>query len=680
MAKQSLAQKVLHTENTAPPYSDVQKSFVGDVRTLLSGLKTEIGERNNQISTRDGYIYGDLLEQNLDIPIGHDKTGVNWLRRTVEIHKIQFMGRPFQVISTYDTKDDSSAADEDDKQRLSIENKKQKEYAELRKNTIDDIIRDNGGHSLFMDGAESASAVGDWIVKAWYDEDEKRYVLSPIEAVENCYVVWKKDDFRDFDAFGYAYQISKQSAIDDFDCSDTVATSVMGQPLEFVGETVTSPEMSGQAMVTVLEITGKVPGWSSEKGRLKEVNPGEEKELNAVIVGNEVKRIIDDDKKLPRHYIFPNKKQRRRPWGASDVSDAAININATYIETLSDWRTLASKVNFPKFRGFNFGPDVQMPKFKGRRIQVVPLGEGQDIQPLAMSDANQQDFNSQMDELKEQFVRETGISRVLFDDPSITLNSNQALLTSMKPTSDIAESKKQLWAPILQEMFADAIRVIGEYDEAIKELADMDSPWQLKVQWPSIMQKEDPVYQQMLLNRKNAGTMSIQSYLEAQGETKEELDRIREEMQDPITAAIHGNSLPLLAQQLISPAPDPNAPPEPKVSVNLKGDLTPAQEANAASKYGFQEGPFGATMGPQGNQGTIAQENESNQGFLTGQYPNQMPVYKDANGNPTDATPAQVNTQANNQQGTGAVSQPGSGATTTSAQGALDQTVQNQGG
>lgn len=655
------------------PYTALQQEFIADVRSQLSELKTEIAERNNAISQRDSYIYGDMLDRNLDIPYGHDKTPVNWLRRTVEIHKIQFMGRPFQVVSTYDTRDSSAAGeDPDEKTRLDLENRKQKEFAELRKNTIDDIIRDNGGHALFMDGAESASAVGSFIIKAYYDEDNSKYVLSPIEAVENCYALWSQDDFREFVAFGYIYQISRQKAYDDYNCDENVATSVMGQPLAFIGENITSPNLSGQSMVTVMEITGKVPGWGSEKGRIKKVDEGKETELNALIIGNEIKKLIDDEKKLPRHYIFPNKKQRRRPWGVSDVSESAININATYIETLSDWRTVSSKVNFPKFRGFNFGPDVQMPKFKTRKMQVIPLGEGQDLRPLEQGDASTLDFKQQMDELKEQFVRETGISRVLFDDPSITLNSNQALLTSMKPTSDIAESKKQLWGPILQQMFTDAIKVCGEFDSTIKELADTDMTWTLKLQWPSVMQKEDPVYQQMLLNRKNAGTISIQSYLEAQGETKEELDRIREEMGDPISAAIHGNMLQLIAQQLIAPAP-PEKEEKPKINVSLRGDLTPMQEAEIAQQAGFNTS---GEMGPQGNAGLIAGSNQDNQGFLSGEFPNQTPNFQ----NLPQQSSAQTATQAENQEGQGVVSQPGSGATTATAQGALDQVTQNSGG
>lgn len=650
------------------PYADLQKEFVAQARAALGGLKTEITERNTNILTRDSYIYGKMLEQSLDIPAGHDHTPVNWLRRTVEIHKIQFMGRPFQIVSTYNTKDESASEDDNDAARLKLENKKQKEYAELRKTTIDAIIIDNGGHALFMDGAESASAVGDWIVKCWYDEENHKYVISPIEAVENCYVLWKQNDYREVEAFSYLYQVSLHSAISDFGCSEDVAISALGQPLEFTG-TAAQTMPGGQPMVTVMEITGKLSGWASDKGILKKVDKGQETELNALIIGNEVKRVIDDDKKLPRHYIFPNKKQRRRPWGASDVSDAAININLSYVETLSDWRTVASKVNFPKFKGYNFGPDVQMPKYQNRKIQIIPLGEGQDIQPLPLGDANGQDFNSQMSELKEQFVRETGISRVLFDDPSVTLNSNQALLTSMKPTSDIAESKKQLWGPILTRLFTDAIHVIAQYDDTVKELADETDPWQLKLQWPSVMQKEDPVYQQMLLNRFNAGTLSVQSYLEAQGDSKEEIDRIRDEIGDPITAAILSRGLPEVARKAIYEFI--GMPPwgyiTPKVS--LRGDLAPQEVGNMAHNYQWDQGPYGPNIGPQGFEGTQANQDFINKGFV-----------KDTPNGPQAQYQGPQNTPANNQPGTGVTSQPGSGATTTSSQGALNQTTQQQGG
>lgn len=665
--------------------ADKQRNFAEEVRALFQATTTEISERNGKIEDRDLYVYSDRLERSLDIPIGHDATPVNWLRRTVEVHKNMFMSRGFQVISTYDTQDPTTAADEEESQRINIENKKEKAFAEARKFLIDSIIRDNGGFSLWADLAESASAVGTAAVKTWYDEDDKKFVISPIESVENLYVLWDKDDFRKPQAVAYVYQVNKSTAIK-MGAPEDVTTSPIGRPLDsFAQNNVGVVSNSNQPMVTVLEITGTIEGWKTEKGVIQECKPGQENEFNVKIVGTSVLKVKDDPKKLPKYYIFPNKRQRRRPWGLSDISDAAININLTYIETLSDWRTVSAKVNFPKYKAFGFGLDTQLPKSEPRKMQAIPLGEGQDLVPLDQGNPDKLDFRAQMEELKEQFVRETGVSRVLFDDPSVTLNSNQALLTSMKPTSDIAEAKKQLWGPIIELMFADALETIAAHDKELSDIATGD--FDLKVMWPSVMQKEDPVYQQMLLNRFNSNTISLQTFLELQGETKEEIDRIREELNDPVTSAILGRIVNVLAQNTVAP---PSDKPDVKTTVNLRGDLTPQQEANHATNLGFQDGPFPPSMGPQGGQGLVAQENADNQGFLTADaYQGGLPITRGPDGQPVgmqkkdtntgqDARP-QVNTQANNQEGTGAVSQPGSGATATGAQGAINQNNQQNG-
>lgn len=590
--------------------------FLLDLYAQLRELDSEVAERNEHIQDRDDYIYSDKLDRALDIPIGHDYTSVNWLRRTVEIHKIMFMGRPFQAISTYDTRDLSIAEDDSERQRLEIENKREKAMAETRRNVIDGIIRDNGGHALFLDGAECASAVGSWVVKAYYDTKDDKFVISPVEAVENCYAVWSSDNFREFVFFAYAYQMEKSKAAAMYGLDeDELQTSPLGNPFitaNAAGQQVGSANSTlntagtgqtlGQPMVTILEGTGRLAGWGVKDGKLVKKSIGKEDEVNCVYVGGKLVRLITDEKKLPRYYIFPNRRERRRAWGRSDISDSAININLTYIETLSDWRTIASKINFPKFKGFNFGPDSTLPKFAARKIQLLPLADGQDMQPLNMGDGGSIDWNRQLDELKQLFVRETAISRVLFDDPSVTLNSNQALLTSMKPTSDVAENKKQLWAPILTDLFTDALNTIAEHKQEYKDLAEGN--WSLKIQWPSVMQKEDPVFQQMLLNRWNAGTMSLETYLEMQGETKEEIDRMRDDFYDPVTAAAIGKALPQLAQFVLG---------------------LPSS---------------------------------------TGQFAG------------TQSTP----TQANNQPGQGAVSQPGSGATPVSPQGAISQANQQMGG
>lgn len=602
-------------------YKTIEAEFIAQVASTLDKVTSEIGERNKEIAERDEYIYGDGINKSIKVPAGHDKTSVNWLRRVVEVHASQFMGRGFMPISTYNAQDVSSVTDEEEKKAILTENTRNKQYAEQRQDFFKAIIEDNGGISMWQDLAESASAVGTAALKAYYDEDEEKYELCPIESIENVYVVWEADNFRDFSAIGYVYQYDKSSAIREYGIANDAPTSPLGSPLKYNWSVNPSNNVSTQEMVTVMSITGYIDGYTVEKGKLKQVKPGEETELHAMIVADKVYMLIGDQKKLPRYYLLPNKRIRRRPWGISDVSDTAIQLNMTFVETLSDWRTLASKVNFQKFKGYGFVPGADLPKPKPRTVEILPLADGQDIQPLNSGDANQQDFKAQMEELKEQFVRETRISRVFFDDPTVTLNSNQALMTSMKSTTDVAEAKKALWGPILREIFQDALETMANYDPTVKEILEADESANIKIMWPSTMQKEDPTYQQMLLNRFNAGTLSLESYVEAQGETKEEIDRIREEFEDPLTGAI-------LSKQL--------------------GGLFQAK---------LQAG--------------------MPQPFLEGAQPPSAPGMNPNGGTTPDG---QVATPGMNVPGAGIVSQPGSGATAVAPQGALNQATQNIGG
>lgn len=678
------------TANTGTTtYQDLTEELWGVVRTKLSETEAEVIQRNERVAENDAYVYGNKIETSLDVPIGHDFTPVNWLKRVVEIHKTQFMGRPFQVVASYHVKDvDNSNPLQpqsgmaqyygmaDDSQKAQIENKKQKTAAQLRMNTVKDIIRDNGGHSLFMDGAESASVTGAWIIKAWYDEDEKKYILSPVETIENCYAVWSHDDFRQYDLFGYVYQISKLRAIQEYNVPEDVATSPVGTPLAIVASVTPLVTIESQPMVSIIEATGKIDGWTSKDGRVRKCAPGEETEMNLTFVGNKLVKVIDRKNRLPKYYIFPNKKARRRAWGLPDITKGAIMLNLAYIEALSDWRTVASKVNFPKFKLFKFGPGATLPKFQSRAIQSIALGAGQDIQNIPMGDGGSVDFRAQLLEIKEQFSRETATAAILLDNDGQS-NSNQALITSMKPTTDVAEIKKELWGPILAQMFSDALDTLAAFEpETYGDLADQSDPWYFKVQWPSMIQKEDPVYQQMLLNRWNAGTISLQSFLEAENESYEEIDRIREEMTDQITAAIHGRMLgPLFSLHFMPP---PSQMP-PKVNVNLRGDLDPGQVGDLAYDRGFNGGqnepnaPFQTSAGPVGYAGEKANDAVMNQGMINGQ---QTPAPTGVERGPNGQV---VSTQANNQPGQGVMSQPGSGAPAVTPQGAVNQQAQNQG-
>lgn len=690
--QKALIQKYRDAE-TAKVSSSTPAQFVANVYSELSTLTGEIAMRNKTIMQNDSFVYGDLLKRSVTIPVGHDFTPVNWLRRVCEIHRTQTMGDGFTVSSSYHGVDVDSAFDPDAKPQLILENNKRKDMAESRNKLFEAIIRDNGGMATFAQMVENASAVGTSIMKAWYDPDHGKYHIKNVEKIEYFYSVWRTADFREADLHAYVYQISKEEAIRRYNVPDNVAMSPVGMPLTILSSANIYQYISMQPMVTVMEIVGTVQGWCSDNAKdpaPKKVADGLETPVHAIIVGHELKKFVDDPKKLPKYYIFPNKKIRNRPWGLPDITDSSININQTYIETLSDWRTLQNKVNFPKYKGYGFGMGVQMPKFQPRTAEIIGLGEGQDIQPINNPNSvasGEVDYVRALAELKEAFVRETGISQQLFDLPdSTSANSNQAAMTAMKSISDQVEARRQLWGPIIVKVFEDALKCLADWDDSIKELVDDDTDWYIRVEWPPVMRKDDPVFQTNLINRFNAGMISVQSFLEAIGiNAKEEVDRINDEMDNPITAAIHGKLLSMLAEFKIA-GPPTQAPP--KVAISLRGDLTPEQETNLSVMHQFGEGPiFGPTAGPQGELGIRATDDAVNQGHISGQgYSTGQPIISSPQGpqnngqqqGPQGPT-APMTPTSNNQAGQQPLSQPGSGATSASPSGANNQAAQQAG-
>jgi len=262
-------------KNNQTPYDQLCQEFVGETRSQLSTLTGEIALRNKIVQENDAYVYGDFLKRSLHVEAGHDFTPVNWLRRVCEIHRTQTMGDGFIVNSSYHGVDVDSAFDPDAKPQLDLINNKKKSYAEGRNKLFQAIMRDNGGEALFARMVENASAVGNSVLKAYYDEDQGKYCLDMVEAVEHFYAVWNQDNFREFDFTGYVYQISKQQAVDQFEVDPDVATSPLGMPLAVLSSANTVSYISTQPMVTVMEINGRVQGWRSSDGVLERCNVGE---------------------------------------------------------------------------------------------------------------------------------------------------------------------------------------------------------------------------------------------------------------------------------------------------------------------------------------------------------------------------------------------------------------------
>jgi len=166
---------------------------------------------------------------------------------------------------------------------------------------------------------------------------------------------------------------------------------------------------------------------------------------------------------------------------------------------------------------------------------------------------------------------------------------------------------------------------------------------------------------------------------------KEEIDRINDEMDNPITAAIHGKLMNVLAEFKIA-GPPTSAPP--KINVNLKGDLTPQQETNMSVQHGFGDGPiYGPSSGPQGSLGQEATDNAVNQGYVTGPgfrsagqpiIQGGQPVNNGQSGQPS--SPQTLTPPTGNAPGSQVMSAPGSGqATPNSPQGNLNQQAQRKG-
>lgn len=688
-------------------YDPIEEELVAKVYSALKLVDSDISNRNAYINKRDEVIYDEGLFDGLEFRDTQDKTLYNFLRRIVDIHVAQLMSRGVQVFSTYNKENpeeapaneqevpaegqEQEAQDPKLKEQLADKRNKLKQAnADARKKVIDGIMRDNGGKQLLIDGARVGSSYGTTIYKMWLDQKAKRIQIRLLETVQNYYAGFSDSDFRERDWDAYVYQISETQAYKNYGKKlkedQKFATSVDGQPFTAYIDSdkntallntanVTQDTRTSQPMVTVVDLTGILPEFSYKNGQFVKVKRGEEKPFSVMIVGKCPVQVITADKYMPRYYLIPNIREPRRAWGKSDISDSAIDINQSIIQVMSTWATLYHKEGWPTYMAKGF-EGTKLPQRKRMATTFLPMSPEQNIELLQQSNAYTSISKALVDELKEALVRVTSISRLMFDDPTINPSSNQALMTTMKGLIDVVEDKQSRWEPVLLEMFTDALNLSAQAIPELKSIVEGDD-WQLYAEWPSVLRREDATYQQMWLNLFNAGVISLETYMEKLGfaDTTEEVDRIRDELTDPTTAAVLGKQLGALAQQTIMPPPEN----KPDVKVSLRGDLTPYQEANIASQQGFNSGPYPPTAGPQGQAGLAAQENADNVGFVQGNaFQGGTPIQQGPDGQPIQDQP---NPQLTVDQNTGqTASQPGSGqAPPVSPEGAINQMNQRNG-
>lgn len=682
--------------------------LVSEVKTQLRSLEYDVNLRNEYMNERDRVIYEDGLFEGLEFNDGTDKTLFNYLSRVVDIHTSQLMGRGFQLYSNYN-KDDLSSVEMQEApdqpgaegqeqpnpeaaEKLAEAKNKQKQInAETRKKLIDAIIRDNGGLDKFKQGARLGSSYGTTVYKTWWDKAENRYRISLLETPQNYFAGWSDSDFRDRDFDAYVYQISEYQAYkqygDKLKDGEMFSVSQEGQPIgngmtndpinSVNNSTRGDEKQTGRKMVTVIDVTGSIYGWGIKNSDIVQVEKGKETPFNVLIVGDKIVQTITDPDLLPRYWVVSNREVPRRAWGHSDIPKEAIDVNRTLIEVMSTWITLFHKEIAPTYLAKGFASQANIPRRKRKSTTFIPAQLEQSIELVQQPNNYGPNSNQIISELKDSFVRLTGVGRVMFDDPTINPTSNQALLTTLKGVIDIVEDKQTRWEPVLIDMFTDALRLTAKFIPEARDAVNEEG-WFLYVRWPSVLRREDATYQQMWLNRFNAGTVSVESYLEAMGtdDVSEEVDRLRDDMKDPVRASIIGHTLSELAAQTVNP---PQTQPQPDVKVSLRGDLTPYQEANLASQQGFNDGPFPPTAGPQGNQGLMSQENADNQGFINGNpYRGGTAIQQNPDGQVVTNTPPMP--QLTPDQNTGqTASQPGSGATPVSPQGAINQVNQQRG-
>lgn len=701
--------------------------LVSRIYDALRRLEYDVVMRNTDMNKRDRYIWGEGLYETITIPDGFDKTSFNFLPRIVDIHTFQLMGRGFRLSSYYDT-DDLSVYDNGSQEQKTAEltNKKKKQAAAARNKQVEAIIRDNGGFATFERGAQGGSAYGLTVFKGYWDSRAKTYRIQLLEAPQNYRAGWSDTNFRDRDYDAYVYQISPTQAYqqyghllspgmafetttNNYPFGDT-GTGNTADPLDQSTAT-TYPKQTEKQMVTVVDFTGILDGYTVKNGNVVQCKRGEEKPFSALVVGRYIVQLITEEKLLPRYYIINNREIPRRAYGASDLTEACLEINATYIEKMSDYITLTNKSLFPMVMAKGFELSTIPPK-RQREMTIVPMDVNQTLEVVNLPQAFGFEYDKLLNELKTALIEVSGVGSILFEGAPVNSNSNAALMTQLKPVVDIVESKQKRWDVALREMFSDALEISAQHDPKLKEALGLDDYWYFRVEWPPTMRKDDPAYQQMYHNRMLAGLISFDSYLEAVStvNVEEEKDRIKDNMKDPVIASIIGHFLPELArftvyESLNIPLYGFNQP-----KITLKGDLTPEQEANIGATQGWNtpDQPFGASMGPQGLAGERANENADNVGMVTGgtqpyaKYG--MPNAMDAQGNPLPMAPGPVvqgghpGAQAPATSGTAtmqpsgpsqisvggaptnvAPSAPGSGAPAVSPQGAINKHNQNHG-
>jgi hypothetical protein len=526
-----------------PKYKQLQ--LVQKIKDEIRSLQTDVAERNNYVEEMNNILFDSkYIISDISVPKGHDLTKFNFLRRAWEIHSAQAGGRGFSVFARFNKQDLSDLEEgTPEYEEALIKNEAEQERASIRRSVAQAIIDDNGGRGFTKKIADIAGAYGFCVVKGWLDENGI-YRLTTLEKPKNYVAGWSSDNFkeRDFDACIYQMSYSKAKRVygeyldsgDDFIIASGDGNT--SDPINMLkDEDNESLRKTSRKMVTVLDFTGYLNGIEEIMPQMKD------KPFNVLIVGNRI--VAFRKERLPKYYLFINREIPGKAYGESDITFEAVDINKTYIQTMSRYLAILDRGTFPLLKAKGFKP-TNLPSLKAGSSSIIPMSNEQDISAVTMQ-VTTYPYDRVLDELKESLFRVLGLGRVLIDDPTVSYESSQALMIGMKSTIDIAEDKQSRWEGIIVDMLNDALIELSKTNKELKEAIGPSGDPQIYIKWPSILRKEDASYRTMWLNDFTRGAISLPTYMEQIGidDVQEEMDRIRDVLKDPVLGAVAAGNM-----------------------------------------------------------------------------------------------------------------------------------------
>jgi len=290
------------------------------------------------------------------------------------------------------------------------------------------------------------------------------------------------------------------------------------------------------------------------------------------------------------------------PFKAAGILDNVIGINTEYNERLSAFSDLLMKFVYPKLKGKNYNVNT-VPRIDPKQ-NVVPLGPNQDLNLIQdIIQGGQGYFDSFLGRIETYMFMSVGLSKLMMGDAPAAETSGAALEKMMH--SSIARLEvvrtpiQWCWLSLFQDIWIPLLYKWGSYS-AVEGLTGKKLKVDLKEifdhfagfvwTWPDVTPQDALRVIQTTMDLVNSGMLSRQSGMGRIriGSPVDELEKIRQEYQDPILNADKVHMTKLV--EMMS-APQASASTQGGVKVSLSGQLSPEEVQSAAETLGIQGAP-----------------------------------------------------------------------------------------